>query len=290
MFRASPRADSARPFSPFAIPAAPAISAVPAPLVAALRMLGPVFARLCSALFRRTSLPRRVCRGTLLPVLLSALSVLSVGALLLSVLSAAVLVAAAAFAALADEDGLIFMVGDGNHSLATAKASWDKIKANLSEEEKRDHPARYALVEAVNLYDGGIRFEAIHRIVKGVAPEKFSAGFPREGEGEAFLVVGGQKIACPLGTDAAAAVEKADRYIARYLAENGGEVDYIHGAEEVERLSRQEGCVGVLLPKMDKSALFAAVKRHGCLPRKTFSMGESAEKRYYIEGKEIVKK
>lgn len=196
----------------------------------------------------------------------------------------------AAFAALADEDGLIFMVGDGNHSLATAKASWDKIKANLSEEEKRDHPARYALVEAVNLYDGGIRFEAIHRIVKGVAPEKFSAGFPREGEGEAFLVVGGQKIACPLGTDAAAAVEKADRYIARYLAENGGEVDYIHGAEEVERLSRQEGCVCVLLPKMDKSALFAAVKRHGCLPRKTFSMGESAEKRYYIEGKEIVKK
>ena len=94
-----------------------------------------------------------------------------------------------------------------------------------------------------------------------------------------------------MGTDAAAAVKAADGYIERYLAENGGEVDYIHGESALLRLTEENAeSVGILLPKMDKSELFGTVKRHGCLPRKTFSMGESEEKRYYIEGKEIVRK
>ena len=198
---------------------------------------------------------------------------------------------AARFEALADEDGLVFMVGDGNHSLATAKAAWEKIKAGLTEEERQSHPARYALAEAVNLYDDGIRFEAIHRIVTGVDAKKFAAGFPVVAEGDAFLAVQGEKARNPLGKDAAAAVKLADGYISDYIAENGGEVDYIHGEEEILRLTRERAdSVGILLPKMDKADLFGTVKRHGCLPRKTFSMGESAEKRYYIEGKEIVKK
>lgn len=198
---------------------------------------------------------------------------------------------AARFEALADEDGLVFMVGDGNHSLATAKAAWGKIKAGLTEEERQSHPARYALAEAVNLYDDGIRFEAIHRIVTGVDAKKFAAGFPEAAEGDAFLAVQGEKARNPLGKDAAAAVKLADGYISDYIAENGGEVDYIHGEEEILRLTRERAdSVGILLPKMDKADLFGTVKRHGCLPRKTFSMGESAEKRYYIEGKEIVKK
>ena len=198
---------------------------------------------------------------------------------------------AARFEALADEDGLVFMVGDGNHSLATAKAAWEKIKAGLTEEERQNHPARYALAEAVNLYDDGIRFEAIHRIVTGVDAKKFAAGFPVAAEGDAFLAVQGEKARNPLGKDAAAAVKLADGYISDYIAENGGEVDYIHGEEEILRLTRERAdSVGILLPKMDKADLFGTVKRHGCLPRKTFSMGESAEKRYYIEGKEIVKK
>lgn len=198
---------------------------------------------------------------------------------------------AARFETLADEDGLVFMVGDGNHSLATAKAAWEKIKAGLTEEERQSHPARYALAEAVNLYDDGIRFEAIHRIVTGVDAKKFAAGFPVAAEGDAFLAVQGEKARNPLGKDAAAAVKLADGYISDYIAENGGEVDYIHGEEEILRLTRERAdSVGILLPKMDKADLFGTVKRHGCLPRKTFSMGESAEKRYYIEGKEIVKK
>ncbi len=198
--------------------------------------------------------------------------------------------AAQAFSALADEDGVVFMVGDGNHSLATAKASWEKIKAGLSEEEQKDHPARFALAEAVNIYDDGIFFEAIHRVVKGVDPEKFAAGILPEKEGEAFLVIGGKKRACSFGKDVAGAVKKADAYIAAYTKANGGEADYIHGEEEIVRITEeQKDSVGILLPKMDKSELFATVKKHGCLPKKTFSMGESAEKRYYIEGKEIVK-
>lgn len=198
--------------------------------------------------------------------------------------------AAQAFSALADEDGVVFMVGDGNHSLATAKASWEKIKAGLSEEDQKDHPARFALAEAVNIYDDGIFFEAIHRVVKGVDPEKFAAGILPEKEGEAFLVIGGKKRACSFGKDVAGAVKKADAYIAAYTKANGGEADYIHGEEEIVRITEeQKDSVGILLPKMDKSELFATVKKHGCLPRKTFSMGESAEKRYYIEGKEIVK-
>lgn len=198
--------------------------------------------------------------------------------------------AAQAFSALADEDGVVFMVGDGNHSLATAKASWEKIKAGLSEEEQKDHPARFALAEAVNIYDDGIFFEAIHRVIKGVDPEKFAAGILPEKEGEAFLVIGGKKRACSFGKDVAGAVKKADAYIVAYTKANGGEADYIHGEEEIVRITEeQKDSVGILLPKMDKSELFATVKKHGCLPRKTFSMGESAEKRYYIEGKEIVK-
>lgn len=194
------------------------------------------------------------------------------------------------FAQLADPDGTVFMVGDGNHSLATAKAAWDKIKAGLSEEEKTCHPARFALTEAVNIYDEGIRFEAIHRVVKGVDPVKFAEGFFPDADGEAFLVVGGKKKRFPLGEDAAAAVKKTDAYISDYIKKFGGEADYIHGEDEIARItSADKNSVGILLPKMDKSELFATVKKHGCLPRKTFSMGESAEKRYYIEGKEIVK-
>lgn len=184
-------------------------------------------------------------------------------------------------------DGLLFMVGDGNHSLATAKAAWEKIKAGLSEGERESHPARYALCEAVNLYDDGIRFEAIHRVVKKVDAEKFAGGFRPEGSCKGALCIGGKKFPCKIGCDAPGAVAAADEYIARYIAENGGEVDYIHGEGELLRLTEQPGCVGILLPKMDKSELFASVKKYGSLPRKTFSMGESEEKRYYIEGREI---
>ncbi len=191
-----------------------------------------------------------------------------------------------AFSAL-EKDGMLFMVGDGNHSLATAKAAWDAMKESLPPSERERHPARYCLCEAVNLYDEGIRFEAIHRLVKGVDAEAFCA-FMQKGESALALYAGGKRL--PLGkcAPAAEAVAQTDARIAAYLAENGGSVDYVHGEDALAALTAErEDLVGVLLPKMNKAELFPQVLAHGSLPRKTFSMGESAEKRYYLEAKEI---
>lgn len=195
----------------------------------------------------------------------------------------------AAFASLI-KDGLLFMVGDGNHSLATAKAAWERLKPSLSAAERETHPARYALCEAVNLYDEGIRFEAIHRFVTGIDPDKFARSLSFAGEGAGKLCVGGKSAPLRLPADVPQAVAAADEAIGAYIAENGGEVDYVHGDDAVRALTaKRKDSAAILLPKMDKAALFDAVKRGGSLPRKTFSMGESEEKRYYIEGKEIKK-
>ena len=194
-----------------------------------------------------------------------------------------------AFGALV-KDGLLFMVGDGNHSLATAKALWEKLKPQLSAAERETHPTRFALCEAVNLYDEGIRFEAIHRIVKNVDARKFAAGLAAKGgRCGCSVYAGDEELPCKLGADAPGAVAEADKYIAEYIGKFGGEVDYIHGEEELRRLAGEPSSVGIALPKMDKADLFPLVKKYGSLPRKTFSMGESEEKRYYIEGRFIVK-
>ena len=180
------------------------------------------------------------------------------------------------------------MVGDGNHSLATAKAIWERKKGGLSDAERLHHPARYALCEAVNLHDPGIYFEAIHRVVKGVDAEKFLRGCKPFGTGKGALYSGGKRTDYGVASDVPAAVAGVDAYIAEFIAQYGGTVDYIHGEDAVKELTQADpNSVGICLPKMKKSELFAQVERYGSLPRKTFSMGESEEKRYYIEGKEI---
>ncbi len=187
-----------------------------------------------------------------------------------------------------EKGGMLFMVGDGNHSLATAKAAWDKLKGSLTPQERETHPARYCLCEAVNLYDAGIYFEAIHRLVKGVDAEKFAVYFSSFGSGKGALYIGGRRAPLGVSESAAEAVAETDRRIAEYLAKNGGSVDYVHGEDALAELTKvHPDYVGVALPKMDKSELFPRVLRYGSLPRKTFSMGESAEKRYYLEAKEI---
>ncbi|MFQ7034636.1 MAG: DUF1015 family protein [Candidatus Borkfalkia sp.] len=181
-------------------------------------------------------------------------------------------------------------MGDGNHSLATAKAHWDKIKQDLPPKERADHPARFALCEAVNVYDEGIRFESINRIVKGVDAEKFVKGIRFTGGQDGALYIKGKRQALKVDDDIARAVAETDAYIDAYIKANGGKADYIHGEDAVRELTEKNvGYVGIVLPKMDKGALFTQVVKYGNLPRKTFSMGESAEKRYYIEAKEITK-
>lgn len=184
------------------------------------------------------------------------------------------------------KEPFLFAVGDGNHSLATAKACWEEIKAGLSEEEKSSHPARYALAEAVNIFDPALRFEPIHRLVKTDRAEEFIAGLPAEGGGRAYAVCRGKKREIPFPADIPHGIRVLDRYISEFLSAHGGEADYVHGEEELVALTAKGGA-GVLLPAIGKENFFPLIERGGNLPKKTFSMGEGNEKRYYIEAKTI---
>ncbi len=192
------------------------------------------------------------------------------------------------------KDGLVFAVGDGNHSLATAKTCWEKLKANLTEEERKTHPARFCLVEIGNIHDDVLEFEPIHRIVFGVDEEAFTENLKKalncteENETSQHIVLVNNG-------------EKTDLYInnptsplevgtvQNYLDAVECEVDYIHGEDVIKELSYKKGAVGILLPVPEKSSLFETVIADGALPRKTFSMGEAHEKRFYLEAKKIIK-
>lgn len=184
------------------------------------------------------------------------------------------------------EESILFLVGDGNHSLAAAKAHWDSLKTSLPESEREDHPARFALVEAVNLYDEALRFEPIHRFVKTDKSDRFIKECPLEGEGKAVAVVNGLKGALHFPEDIREGIAALDDYISHFISEYGGTVDYIHGDDKAVELSYQGVCV--MTPAIAKSDLFRLVIQGGNLPRKTFSMGDANEKRYYIEAKIII--
>lgn len=174
---------------------------------------------------------------------------------------------------------LLFAVGDGNHSLATAKACYNK-----------NNPlSRYALVEAANIYDDGILFEPIHRIIKGVDAEKFVSEFKKSvnGSEKSKMFIGNRTVELNLPENSIDAVAKTQKFIDEYLKSNGGEIDYIHGEEDLKTLCAKTGGIGIVLKSMEKSALFDYIIKNGVLPRKTFSMGEANEKRYYIEARKI---
>jgi uncharacterized protein (DUF1015 family) len=192
---------------------------------------------------------------------------------------------------------LTFAIGDGNHSLASAKACWEEVKKNVPKEKWIKHPARYALVELVNLHDDSLEFEAIHRVVFGVEPEQLLRSllgtYPGakigEGEGHQFHFVYGDKegvITIP-NPEAQLEVGTLQKFLDTYLEEQGGKVDYIHGEDVVRELAKQPSSIGFLLPCMSKDQLFPTVIFDGALPRKTFSMGEAHDKRFYLEARKI---
>jgi len=186
-----------------------------------------------------------------------------------------------------DESEFLFAVGDGNHSLATAKTCWDAIKQTLTEEERAVHPARFALCELENIYDEGLCFEPIHRLVVGVDVQNFIKEFSVQ-ESPYRLVTAREECSVALASDLAGSIRVLDEKIAEYIKMHGGKVDYVHGEDDVIGLAKKEGGVAFILPKMDKADLFVGVAKHGNLPKKTFSMGEAVEKRYYLETKMIV--
>lgn len=199
----------------------------------------------------------------------------------------------------ANSDGLLFLVGDGNHSLASAKAHWDNVKKNLSEEQRENHPARYALAEVVNIHDKGLDFEPIHRVVFGVTPDKFLAELKKTCGEENVTVsdspISGQQSFEVLGLNTinvknpphTLAIGTVQITLDRMVKEDPSiEVDYIHGDDSVKTLAGDKN-TGILVPGISKDTFFATVSTEGVFPRKTFSMGEAFEKRFYFEAKKI---
>jgi hypothetical protein len=201
---------------------------------------------------------------------------------------------------------LLFAMGDGNHSLATAKAVWEEMKPRAG----MDHPARYALVEIENVHDEGLEFEPIHRVLFGLRCDLFAAmqdyfgasltclpvasaeemvGVVDNAKGPEQvigLISGGKKFAVVKIANPSAnlPVGTLQAFLDTFLKEGGAEkIDYVHGGEVVCKQGIQPGNAGFYVPGMDKSDLFKTVILDGALPRKTFSMGEAREKRFYME-------
>lgn len=205
---------------------------------------------------------------------------------------------------------LPYAVGDGNHSMATAKANWERIKQDLSEEERQDHPARFVLAEVVNIHDDSLEIEGIHRVLFHIHPrEVFQAAddFFRLHGGMAYcgdpksapstnvqsfpcMFHGEQVTLCIVDSPWALPVATLQNFLDDFLEKNPkSHIDYIHGADVVRELSQDARNMGFLLPDPAKEDLFRGVILDGVLPRKTFSMGEAQEKRYYMEVRKIVK-
>ena len=195
---------------------------------------------------------------------------------------------------LAEGQPLLFAVGDGNHSLASAKAHYEEEKAKgLPSAEL----ARYALVEVVNLYDDALEFEPIHRVLFDVDPEdvlkELAETYPgtHEGEGEGHSIryawEKGEGVLTVPGPKAQLEVGTLQTFLDDYLKKKGGRIDYVHGDDITIELGKKPGCLALLLPAMDKHDLFRSIAADGPLPRKTFSMGHAADKRYYIEARRI---
>lgn len=193
----------------------------------------------------------------------------------------------------AQSGGLLYAVGDGNHSLATAKACWEARKKALSPAAQAQDPARYALVELVNLHAPALRFEPIHRVLfHSRGPELLQAfegwlaarGWAAAPGNEIVFVQDGWEAGVSLaGTQGLLPVSVLQAFLDEFPASRpGAALDYIHGEPDVRALARGEN-VGMLLQGMKKSALFPGIRAGGVLPRKTFSMGHAWEKRYYME-------
>lgn len=192
---------------------------------------------------------------------------------------------------LKDHAGFLFAVGDGNHSLATAKAIWEEIKPTLSKDAQKNHPARFALVELENIHCPALQFEPIHRLVASadtqVLLDSLTEPVPGKDtftviteQGEKALSVPGDQQPLPVGT--------LQAFLDTWLTDHpGAQIDYIHGESALRQLAKKPGAAGFIVPTLDKAALFPAVNEMGALPRKTFSMGEAHEKRFYLEARRI---
>lgn len=200
---------------------------------------------------------------------------------------------------------LVFATGDGNHSMAAAKAHWEQVKRGLNAEQALTHPARFVLAELVNLQDESICFEAVHRLLLNVHADDAlaflcayfsSAGLSCSLDGHAepkalllpFYTQGRSGALSISGAEDTLPVALLQEAIDAFLrARPEVQIDFIHGTDTLLALSDAPARLGFLLPDFGKDLLFPYVLNHGVLPRKTFSMGTALEKRYYLEGRMI---
>ena len=197
---------------------------------------------------------------------------------------------AAALDRLSQDRSFQYAVGDGNHSIASAKKYWEKIKAGLTEEERAHHPARYATAELINLHSDGLTFHPIHRVVVGADTADFLAAMQAHfaGDGRLEVLYNGGTYTVSCDQNATTVIERMAVFLRDYLEQNPSvTVDYIHGEEHLVAVVKATDGLGIVMPSMQKQDLFPYVEAHGVLPKKAFSLGEAEEKRYYMECKRI---
>ena len=212
-----------------------------------------------------------------------------------------------------DGSTFLFAVGDGNHSLATAKAVWDEYKKEHPED--KDSPVRYALIEIVNIYDTGLTFEPIHRVIFNIdnealikiLAEKLNGNIKALDDADKVIKAvkdswanfgffyldseGKQKnvlLETKIKELAVARLQpEIDAFLKELPDQSKAEIDYIHGTDEVLKLGSKENSLGILLPPIAKDSFFETINGRGPLPRKSFSMGEADEKRFYLECRQL---
>lgn len=184
--------------------------------------------------------------------------------------------------------GIMLAVGDGNHSVATAKVCYEELKQSLTGEQQKTCPARYMLVELVNLHGGGMEFSPIHRYFK-VRDDEFVAKLKASLYGDGRLKImykGGEEyIKCP--ENAGTAITEIQSLVEAYIKETGAEIDYVHDVIHLKECVDKSDGMGIVMPAFSRSDLFGYVVNVGNLPKKAFSIGEAEHKRYYLECRKI---
>jgi hypothetical protein len=188
----------------------------------------------------------------------------------------------------------LFAVGDGNHSLATAKECYENLKKNTL--DYSNHPARYALAEIVNIYDKSLEFEPIYRILFDVDPrhviekmyERYEIEFFDFENAHKFEIYRGEHYTVThLKSEYNLPVKTLQIFLDDYVEKHGGRIDYIHGRREVIEFAKRDNAISFICGTVQKSGFFKAIANCGVLPRKTFSMGEADDKRFYVECRKI---
>ncbi len=192
---------------------------------------------------------------------------------------------------------LVYAMGDGNHSLATAKANYERLKEEIGEDNAKCSPARYALCELVNLHDESLVFEAIHRVIFDASgdeflkalEEKYTVSYDDDAKGQSFIFVncGKQQKVTVTNPSEYLTVATVQKALDEFVSGSDSEIDYIHGEDVVVNLCKDSKNFGIIFDAMEKTDLYKSVILDGALPRKTFSMGDACDKRFYTEARKI---